>query len=141
MMRLNGPSGVTVLNLEDNLAQLQLTQGAMNVRVRHLDPAQVIEVDTPNLAFTIRQPGSYRVAVDADGNATDVVVRNGRAEVYGDGAVVCSRLAPVVSLLRHVAAGTMSSSQRRVSTTSIAGRPTATVVSTLRSRPAMSRRM
>jgi hypothetical protein len=93
MLRLNGPSGVTVLNLEDNLTQLQLTQGAMNARVRRLDPEQVIEVDTPNLAFTMRQPGSYRVVVDADGNATDVVVRNGRAEVYGDGAsyVVDSR--------------------------------------------------
>ena len=93
MLRLNGPSGVTVLNLEDNLTQLQLTQGALNVRVRRLDPEQVIEIDTPNLAFTMRQPGSYRVVVDADGNATDVVVRNGRAEVYGDGAsyVVDSR--------------------------------------------------
>jgi hypothetical protein len=86
MLRLNGPSGITVLNLEDNLAQLQLTQGAMNVRVRHLDPDQVIEIDTPNLAFTLRQPGSYRIVVDTDGNTTDVIVRNGRAEVYGDGA-------------------------------------------------------
>ena len=86
MMRLNGPSGITVLNLEDNLAQLQLTQGAMNVRVRHLDPDQVIEIDTPNVAFTLRQPGSYRLFVDTDGNSTDVIVRNGRAEVYGEGA-------------------------------------------------------
>ena len=93
MLRLNGPSGITVLNLEDNLTQLQLTQGAMNVRVRHLDPDQTVEVDTPNIAFTMKQPGNYRVFVDTDGNATDVVVRSGRAEVYGDGAsyVVDSR--------------------------------------------------
>src|SRR4029079_14306228 len=29
---------------------------------------------------------NYRVFVDTDGNATDVIVRGGRAEVYGDGA-------------------------------------------------------
>jgi len=93
MLRLNGPAGVTVLNLEDNLTQLQLTQGAMNIRVRHLDPEQVVEVDTPNIALTLKQPGNYRVVVDTDGNATDVIVRSGRAEVYGDGAsyVVDSR--------------------------------------------------
>ena len=50
-----------MLNLDDRIAQLQLTQGTLNVRVRRLDPNQVFEVDTPNLAFTVRQPGEYRI--------------------------------------------------------------------------------
>ena len=52
ILRLNAGTSVMVLNLDDNIAQLQLTQGTMNVRVRRFDPGQVLEVDTPNLAFT-----------------------------------------------------------------------------------------
>ena len=64
MIRLNADTGVSVLNLDDWIAQLQLTQGTLNVRVRRLAPGQVFEVDTPNLAFTLRQPGEYRIEVD-----------------------------------------------------------------------------
>jgi len=92
-IRMNAGTGVSVLNLDDRITQLQLTQGTLNVRVRRLAPNQVFEVDTPNLAFTLRQPGEYRIAVDPDGNATDIVVRKGQGEVYGEGAayVVDSR--------------------------------------------------
>ncbi len=93
MIRMNADTGVSVLNLDDRIAQLQLTQGELNVRVRRLEPNQVFEVDTPNLAFTLRQPGEFRIAVDPDGNATTIVVRKGQGEVYGEGAayVVDSR--------------------------------------------------
>ncbi len=86
MLRMSAGTSVVVLNLDDSIAQLQVTQGTLNMRVRRLDPNQVIEIDTPNLAFTVRQPGEYRVVVDADGNATDVIVRKGQGEVYGEGA-------------------------------------------------------
>ena len=93
MIRMNAGTGVSVLNLDDRIAQLQLTQGELNVRVWRLEPNQVFEVDTPNLAFTLRQPGEFRIAVDPDGNATTIIVRKGQGEVYGDGAayVVDSR--------------------------------------------------
>jgi hypothetical protein len=93
MIRMGAGTGMTVLNLDDRITQLQLTQGTLNVRVRRLEPNQLFEVDTPNLAFTLRQPGEYRIAVDPDGNATDIVVRRGQGEVYGEGAayVVDSR--------------------------------------------------
>jgi len=93
MIRMSADTGVSVLNLDDRIAQLQLTQGTLNVRVRRLEPNQVFEVDTPNLAFTLRKPGEYRISVDPDGNATDIVVRKGQGEVYGEGAsyVVDSR--------------------------------------------------
>ena len=86
MIRMNDATSVAVLNLDDSITQLQLTQGTLNVRVRRLDPNQVIEIDTPNLAFTVRQPGEYRLMVDAEGNATSVYVRKGQGEVYGEGA-------------------------------------------------------
>ena len=86
VIRMNGGTSVSVLNLDDRIAQLQLTQGTLNVRVRRLQPNQVFEVDTPNLAFTLRQPGAYRIEVDPDGNATTIVVRKGQGEVYGEDA-------------------------------------------------------
>lgn len=93
MIRMNAGTSVSVLNLDDRIAQLQLTQGTLNVRVRRFEPGQVLEVDTPNLAFVLRQPGEFRIDVDADGNATTIVVRKGRGEVYGEDAsyVVDSR--------------------------------------------------
>jgi hypothetical protein len=86
MIRMNAGTGTSVLNLDDRIAQLQLTQGTLNVRVRRLEPDQVFEVDTPNLAFTLRQPGEYRIEVDPEGNATTIVVRKGQGEVYGEDA-------------------------------------------------------
>jgi hypothetical protein len=86
MIRMNAGTAVSILNLDDRIAQLQLTQGTLHVRVRRLDPSQSFEIDTPNLAFTLRRPGEYRIEVDPDGNATTIVVRKGQGEVYGEGA-------------------------------------------------------
>ncbi len=79
-------TSVTLLNLDNRVAQLQLAQGTLNVRVRRLGATDVVEVDTPNLAYSIRRPGGYRIDVDPAGNATTVAVRDGQAEVYGEGA-------------------------------------------------------
>ncbi len=86
MIRMSAGTGLSVLNLDDRITQLQLTQGTLGVRVRRLDANQVFEVDTPNLAFTVRQPGDYRITVEPDGSATTIVVRRGQGEVYGEGA-------------------------------------------------------
>jgi hypothetical protein len=86
MIRMHAGTGISILNLDDRIAQLELTQGTLNVRVRRLEADQVFEVDTPNLAFTLRQPGEYRIEVDLEGNATTIVVRRGQGEVYGDDA-------------------------------------------------------
>src|ERR1035437_10022148 len=85
-IRLGSATSVTLLNLDDRIAQVQLSQGTLKVRVRHMGPDQVFEVDTPNLAFTLRRPGEYRIDVDPNDNATAVMVQSGRAEVYGEGA-------------------------------------------------------
>ena len=85
-IRLGGGTSATLLNLDDRTAQVQLSQGTLNIRVRRLSSGQIFEVDTPNLAFSIREPGSYRVEVDSAGDATTVTVRNGQGEVFGDSA-------------------------------------------------------
>jgi uncharacterized protein DUF6600 len=86
MVRMNAGTSVSVLNLDDRITQLQLTEGTLNVRVRRLEPNEVFEVDTPNLAFVLRQPGEFRVEVEPDGIATTIVVRKGQGEAYGENA-------------------------------------------------------
>jgi hypothetical protein len=85
-VRLGSQTSVTILNLDDRVAQFQLAQGALNVRVRRIDPGQAIEIDTPLLAFSLRRPGDYRIDVDPTSAATTVAVRSGEGEVYGEGA-------------------------------------------------------
>ncbi|NMG73977.1 DUF6600 domain-containing protein [Aromatoleum diolicum] len=86
LVRMNAGTSVSVLNLDDQITQLQLTQGTLNVRVRRLAPNQVFEIATPNLAFTLREPGAFRIEVDPEGDATTIFVRRGQGEVYGEDA-------------------------------------------------------
>src|SRR5512139_2368678 len=86
MVRMSAATSVSIINLDDQITQLQLTQGALNVRVLRLARNQTFEVDTPNVAFTLRQPGEYRIEVDPEGRATTIVVRRGEGEVYGEDA-------------------------------------------------------
>src|SRR5712692_10433799 len=59
-IRLSGNTGFSFLNLSDNVSQIRVTEGTINIRVRNLDDDETFEVDTPNLAFSILRPGRYR---------------------------------------------------------------------------------
>ncbi|MEO8808215.1 MAG: DUF6600 domain-containing protein, partial [Burkholderiaceae bacterium] len=85
-IRMGPSTGLVLLNLDDRIAQVQLSQGTLRVRVRSVGPRQALEVATPNLAFTVRRIGNYRIEVDPNDDATAVAVQNGAAEVYGEGA-------------------------------------------------------
>jgi hypothetical protein len=85
VIRLNANTGFSFLNLDDNTVQIQLTSGTINVRVRRLDRNDVFEIDTPNLAFSIYQPGSYRVEASEDGTYSVVSLREGEGEATGNG--------------------------------------------------------
>ena len=85
VIRLAANSGFSFLNLDDRTVQIQLTSGSLNVRVRRLDQNDVFEIDTPNLAFSVYQPGSYRVEASEDGTYTVVSVREGGGESTGNG--------------------------------------------------------
>ena len=85
VIRLAPNTGFSFLNLDDNTIQIQLTSGAINVTVRRLDGDDDFEVDTPNQAFTVFQPGHYRVEASPDGNFTVISVRAGEGEATGSG--------------------------------------------------------
>jgi hypothetical protein len=86
VLRLSSETGVTFLNLDDRTVQIQLAEGTLGVRVRRLDGGDALEIDTPNLAFTVERPGDYRLDVDPNGNTTVVTVRQGEGDVTGGGS-------------------------------------------------------
>lgn len=85
VIRMAPFTGFSFLNLDDNTVQIQLTSGAISVTVRRLGEDDDFEIDTPNQAFTVTQPGHYRVEVGADGNSTIISVREGDGEADGGG--------------------------------------------------------
>jgi hypothetical protein len=85
-LRISSNTGFSFLNLTDNVTQIQLTSGSLRVRVKRLDESETFEIDTPNLAFSVLRPGTYRVNVNEGGDATIIKVRGGEGEVTGGGS-------------------------------------------------------
>ena len=85
-MRMSGSTSVTVLNIDDRITQLQLAQGTLNIRVRRLDPNQVLKSTRRILRLRCASPATTGSMVDPDGDATTILVRNGEGEVFGEGA-------------------------------------------------------
>ncbi|MFZ0485969.1 MAG: DUF6600 domain-containing protein [Arenicellales bacterium] len=83
-IRLDSNTSVEILDLDDRIVQVQLTQGRLDLSVRRLYSGQTIEVDTPTLAFVISHPGRYRVGVDPSSDETTLVVWEGAGEAYGE---------------------------------------------------------
>jgi len=84
-LRIGGNTGFSFLNLTDNVTQIQLTDGTLRVRVKHLDENETFEIDTPNLAFSVLRPGVYRITVNQDSQATIIRVGGGEGEVTAPG--------------------------------------------------------
>jgi hypothetical protein len=84
-VRMGSETALAILALDDRLAQLSLTGGLLNVRLRALGEGESFEIDTPNSAVTLLRPGDYRIEVDERNNLTLVTVRGGDAEVTGGG--------------------------------------------------------
>jgi hypothetical protein len=84
-LRLADDSNAGFLTLNDQLTQVELTQGTANLTVNNLGDGQGYEIDTPTVALVINQPGTYRVDISEDGKSTRVTDFDGRATVYGEG--------------------------------------------------------
>jgi hypothetical protein len=80
--RLGSRTAFEFMNLDDRSTQVRLSEGSLDVRVRRLKA--YLEIDTPNLAFTISQPGEYRFDTDPDKQQTYVTVRDGEGQVTGN---------------------------------------------------------
>jgi hypothetical protein len=88
VLRMNSESSLTLLNVGDNSTQVELHQGTLNLRVRHLFNGEIYEVDTPNMAFTVQKTGEYRFDVDPNGDASVVTVWKGEGDATGNGPSV-----------------------------------------------------
>jgi hypothetical protein len=96
-LRMGSETSVTITNLDDNTAQIELDQGTLNLSVRYLNPGEIVEVDTPNFAYTVTQPGEYRFDVMPDEDQSWIVVRRGDGAATGQGNAVRVRSGQRVS--------------------------------------------
>lgn len=71
------------IELDDDVMQMSLTEGAATFRVRRLAESESIQIETPNVAVSLREPGEYHIEVDANSDRTIVKTRHGEAEVFG----------------------------------------------------------
>ncbi|MBV9696815.1 MAG: FecR domain-containing protein [Gammaproteobacteria bacterium] len=90
-IRLGSESAASILNLNDTVTQVQLTAGTLIAHVRRLGDDETYEIDTPNLAFSILRPGTYRLSVNEAGDTTSIYVSEGQGEVTGGGSAVSVR--------------------------------------------------
>src|SRR5215813_9829660 len=84
-IRLDSHTAVAFLNLDDRMTQVRLSDGTINITIRHLDNDESYEIDTPNGAVTLLRPGKYRIDADPDRETTTVTVRAGEAEITAGG--------------------------------------------------------
>src|SRR3974390_1434011 len=74
-IRLRSETSLTLTNVSDSSLQMQLDQGTLELTVQHLEPGEVFEIDTPNLAFTVMKSGVYRIDGSPHHNQTWATVR------------------------------------------------------------------
>jgi hypothetical protein len=81
-LRMEDATSLRILNLNDRVAQFDLSQGTITFDVRRLSSGQIYEINTPQLAFKVTQAGNFRVDVADAGDATIVTLRSGKGIVY-----------------------------------------------------------
>jgi hypothetical protein len=84
-VRLGQQTDLTITAMTDALQQFGLAQGSVHLRTFALTPGTAVELDTPNVAVTVLQPGDVRVDVDPDGGATTIELFSGQVQVDGNG--------------------------------------------------------
>jgi hypothetical protein len=80
-LQLEEHSEFSFLELTEDVAQIQLTAGAVYVSIRRLRDNEVVEVDTPQAAVALTKPGEYTIAIQADGSSTLVRAHTGECQV------------------------------------------------------------
>src|ERR1700688_888832 len=84
-IHLGAMTALSFLNLDQNITQVRLAEGSLNFRVREFRDGDTYEVDTPNVAFTVREAGAFRIDVNENGDGTIVTVIRGEGEVTAGG--------------------------------------------------------
>jgi hypothetical protein len=82
---LDGDTGFGFVELDDDVLQAGLTQGAATIRVRRLAEGETIQVETPHSTVVLNRVGEYHLEVDKSADRTIVKTRSGEAQVSGGG--------------------------------------------------------
>src|SRR5271170_7165960 len=107
---MTGGSELDVTNLSDQVSQVGLPQGRINLHLRQLDAGQSFEVDLPQGAVWLLQPGSYDIDAGTADQPARVAVFAGSARFVGGGtdismnggdAAVLSGSNPVADRIEH----------------------------------------
>jgi hypothetical protein len=81
---LDGDTGFGLIELDDDVLQASLTEGAATVRIRRLAEGETVQVETPHSTVYLNRVGEYHIEVDKGADRTVVKTRHGEAEVKGD---------------------------------------------------------
>src|SRR5258708_4866542 len=84
-IHLGSMTALSFLNLDQGITQVRLAEGSINFRVSELREGDLYEVDAPNLAFTVKQAGAFRIDVAETGDSARVTVIRGEGEVTAAG--------------------------------------------------------
>jgi hypothetical protein len=86
-IHLGSMTALSFLNLDQNITQIRLPEGKINFRVREIRQGENYEVDTPNLAFTVKQAGAFRIEVNENGDFSSITAIRGAGEIAASGQV------------------------------------------------------
>src|SRR5947207_2630337 len=84
-IHLGSMTALSFLNLDQGITQMRLAEGSVNFRVSELRQGDLYEVDAPNLAFTVKEAGAFRIDVNDNGDSARVTVIRGQGEVTAGG--------------------------------------------------------
>jgi hypothetical protein len=84
-LHMQQTTDLTIVNLNDRILQVGLTQGSIRLTVFDLPPENSVEIDTPNGALTVLRAGWYRVNSDPNTSSMLVSVNSGSLQVNGEG--------------------------------------------------------
>ena len=76
-LQLASQTSLDLISVTDNDIHLSLVQGTLHLRIRDYPENQSIEVDTPDLTFTVQQPGDYKISTSPNAQNSFVIVRDG----------------------------------------------------------------
>jgi len=93
-LHLNGSTWLIFHALDDASTRLELSEGALAMRIRTLFPEERYEVGTAHLNFVASEPGDYRFDVDTAGGTTRLTLHSGSGVAYGRNGETRTLVAP-----------------------------------------------
>ncbi len=82
---MDGGTEIDVTNLNEQVAQLGVPQGRVHLHLRQLEAGQSFEIDLPQGAVWLLQPGSYDINAGSQDQGARVAVFAGSARFVGGG--------------------------------------------------------